>query len=153
MTTSPSGSGCWADAAVLPAEAGWARQVAPILSRRPRQARTHSRGSGRGSCPVGGDRTSGPGSVLTMVRPQVGRTALWLRGGSGYRPGKRSSGRSGPAASDRSLRRFASRQDGGPKPRLQPETARVKGRGAGPTAPGYQSTYSSVSPGLAGSLA
>ena len=63
--------------------------------------------------------------------------ALWLCGDSGCCPETRSSGRSEPAAPDRSLRRFASCQDGGPKPRLQPETARVKGRGAGPTGSVY----------------
>lgn len=103
---------------------------------RPCQSPGRQQGSGRGYCgpgPAGEDVASEPGSALTMMRPQVGRAALLLCRGSGYRPEKRSSGRSGPAAPDRSLRRFASFQDGGPKPRLQPETARVKGRGAGPT--------------------
>lgn len=104
--------------------------------RRPRQARAASGAPGAAPAlraqSAGKHRTRGPGSALTMVRPQVGRTTLWLRWGSGCGPRKRSSGRSGPAAPDRSLRRFASCQDGGPKPRLQPETARVKGWGAGP---------------------
>lgn len=101
--------------------------------RRPRQARAAS--GAAGAAPANRARPAGigrgdPASALTMVRPQVGRTTLWLRCGSGFSPGKRSSGRSGPAAPDS---RFASGQDGGPKPRLQPETAWVKGRGAGPT--------------------
>lgn len=124
-----------ADVAALPAEAGWARQLARVL----REAVPNpggQQGSGRGYCgpgPAGEDVANEPGSELTMVRLQVGRAALWLCKGSGCRPEKRSSGRSGPAAPDRSLCRFASCQDGGPKPRLQPETAWVKGRGAEPT--------------------
>lgn len=104
--------------------------------RRPHQARAASGAAGAAPAfrarPAGTGRED-PALALTMVRPQVGRTTLWLRCGSGCGPEKRSSGRSGPAAPDRSLRRFASGQDGGPKPRLQPETAWVKGRGAGPT--------------------
>lgn len=129
------GSEWRADVAALPAEAGWARQLARLL-REAAPSPGRQRGSGRGYCGPGSaskDVASEPGSVLTMVRPQVGRAALWLCRGSGCRPEKRSSGRSGPATPDRSLGRFASCQDGGPKPRLQPETAWVKGRGAGPT--------------------
>lgn len=62
----------------------------------------------------------------------MGRTRARLHWGQGGGQIKGSTGSSGPAAPDRSRCRFASGQDGGPEPRLQPETAPVKGRRAGP---------------------
>lgn len=80
----------------------------------------------------GRDPGVGPGPGLTMATAVVGRTRapaplqLGLGSGEGeHRPLRTY------CPPDRSTGRFASCQDGGLEPRLQPETARVKGRGAG----------------------
>lgn len=61
--------------------------------RRPHQARAASGAAGAAPAfrarPAGTGRED-PALALTMVRPQVGRTTLWLRCGSGCGPEKRS---------------------------------------------------------------
>lgn len=73
-----------------------------------------------------------PGSDLTMVKAVVGRTRALAPLGLGLRSGKGKHRRLWTCCPpDRSRSRFASRQDGGPEPRLNRKLRRSKGGGRG----------------------